>query len=170
MAFISDGTNITSFAEYSDVTAMDQRVFEANEGLTDEDLINSYLTRSTQRVLTIIRNTDWWKSMYVEQTPNFSYSTVADIPALNPTKVKARQSDFTDLCVMYGLYYYILPKVADFSKEDNAERAKIGFYQSKFEALLTEVVTAGDWYDFDGSGTIASSEKQPGKYTLKRVR
>ena len=159
----------TSFAEYQDVVDMDARVFDSNEGLTD-NVVENLLEKSTQRILTIIRNTDWWKSMYIDQTPGFSYSTVADIPGLNASKVKARQDDFTDLCVMYSLYYYILPKVADFSTEDNAERAKIGFYQAKFEALLAEVVTAGDWYDFDGSGTIASSEKQPGKYSLKRVR
>ena len=169
MPFIIVDSQTTSFAEYQDALDMDARVFESNEGLTD-NVVEAFLVKSTQRVLTIIRNTDWWKSMYIDHTPGFSYSSVADIPALNPTKVKARQDDFTDLCVMYALYYYILPKVADFSAEDNAERAKIGFYQAKFEALLAEIVTAGDWYDFDGSGTIASSEKQPGKYTLKRVR
>jgi hypothetical protein len=169
MPFIITNSVTTSFAEYQDVIDMDARVFDSNEGLTD-DVVESLLTKSTQRVLTIIRNTDWWKSMYIDQSPGVSLSTVADIPALSPTKVRARQDDFTDLCVMYALYYYILPKVADFSNQDNAERAKIGFYQSKFEALLAEIITAGDWYDFDGSGTIASTEKQPGKYTLKRVR
>jgi hypothetical protein len=169
MPFIIVDSQTTSFAEYQDVVDMDARVFDSNEGLTD-DVVESLLTKSTQRVLTIIRNTDWWKSMYIDLTPGATLNTVADIPALNPTKVKARQDDFTDLCVMYALYYYILPKVADFSNQDNAERAKIGFYQAKFEALLAELVTAGDWYDFDGSGTIASSEKQPGMYTLKRIR
>lgn len=169
MPFIIVDSVTTSFAEYQDVLDMDARVFDSNEGLTD-DVVETLLEKSTQRVLTIIRNTDWWKSMYMDLTPNFAPTTVADIPALNPSRIKARQDDFTDLCVMYALYYYILPKVADFSAQDNAERAKIGFYQAKFEALLQEIVTAGDWYDFDGSGTISSSEKNPGKYSLKRVR
>lgn len=158
-----------SFAEYQDVLDMDARVFDSNEGLTDF-VVESLLEKSTQRILAIMRNTDWWKTMYIDQTPGFSFTSVADIPALNPSKILARQNDFTDLCVMYSLYYYILPKVADFSNQDNAERAKIGFYQAKFEALLQELVTAGDWYDFDDSGAIASSEKQPGKFSLKRVR
>lgn len=158
-----------SFAEYQDVLDMDARVFDSNEGLTDF-VVESLLEKSTQRILAIMRNTDWWKTMYIDQTPGFSFTSVADIPALNPSKIRARQNDFTDLCVMYSLYYYILPKVADFSNQDNAERAKIGFYQAKFEALLQELVTAGDWYDFDDSGAIASSEKQPGKFSLKRVR
>jgi hypothetical protein len=169
MPFIIENSITTSFAEYQDVLDMDARVFDSNEGLTDE-VVESSLTKSTQRILTILRNTDWWKTMYMDQTPGFSPSTVADIPALNPSKIKARQDDFTDLCVMYSLYYYILPKVADFSNQDSAERAKIGFYQSKFEALLQEIITAGDWYDFDGDATVESSEKRPGKYSLKRVR
>ena len=169
MPFIIVNSVTTSFAEYQDVLDMDARVFDSNEGLTDF-VVETLLEKSTQRILAIIRNTDWWKTMYIDQTPGFSYSSVADIPAINPSRIRARQDDFTDLCVMYSLYYYILPKVADFSNQDNAERAKIGFYQAKFEALLQELVTAGDWYDFDNSGTIASSEKQPGKYSLKRVR
>ena len=169
MPFIITSGVTTSFAEYQDVLDTDARVFGSNEGLTDE-VVENLLEKSTQRILTIIRNTDWWKSMYVDLTPGFSYTDPSDIPALSATKVKARQDDFTDLCVMYSLYYYILPKVADFSSEDNAERAKIGFYQAKFEALLAEIITAGDWYDFDGSGTISSSEKTVGKYSLKRVR
>ena len=113
---------------------------------------------------------DLFKAIRIDSLQSDYFSSVADIPALNPSKIKSRYDDFTDLCVMYCLYYYMLPKVADFSREDNAERAKIGFYQAKFEALFQEMITAGDWYDFDGSGTISSSEKQPGKYSLKRVR
>lgn len=169
MPFIITNSITTSFAEYQDVLDMDARVFDSNEGLTDE-VVESSLTKSTQRILSILRNTDWWRTMYMDQTPDFNPLTIADIPALNPSKIKARQDDFTDLCVMYTLYYYLLPKVADFSNQDSAERAKIGFYQAKFEALLQEIIIAGDWYDFDGDATVESSEKRPGKYSLKRVR
>ncbi|CAB4154695.1 hypothetical protein UFOVP645_21 [uncultured Caudovirales phage] len=169
MPFIIVNSVTTSFAEYQDVLDMDARVFDSNEGLTDF-VVETLLEKSTQRILAIIRNTDWWKTMYIDQTPGFTFNTTADIPALDPDRILARQSDFTDLCVMYSLYYYILPKVADFSNQDNAERAKIGFYQSKFDGLLQELITAGDWYDFNDNGTIVSSERKPGKYNLKRVR
>jgi hypothetical protein len=33
-----------------------------------------------------------------------------------------------------------------------------------------ELITAGDWYDFDGTGTINSSEMKPGVVQMKRVR
>jgi hypothetical protein len=169
MPFIYNGSDVVSFAEYQDVYDQDQRLFEGNEGLTD-DVIEHLLERSTQRVLSLIRATDWWRDLYLKKTANPVFTTTADVPMVNANKIKARQEDFTELATMYALWYYILPKVADFSKEDNAERAKIGFYQGKFQFLFDELVNAGDWYDLDGSGAIASNEKLPGNQVLKRVR
>lgn len=169
MPFVTDGNTVTSFAEYQDVVDMDQRLFEANEGLSD-DIIEHLLERSTQRILVLIRATDWWRDLYLQKTANPVFTTEADVPVVDPNKIKARQDDFTELCVMYALWNYILPKVADFSKEDNAERAKIGFYQGKYQFLFDELINAGDWYDLDGSGAVTSDEKLPGNYVLKRVR
>ena len=98
------------------------------------------------------------------------FNTVADIPAVNPDRIKARLNDFTDLCVFTALSEFILPSIADFGNEDNAERQKMGYYTQKAETLLGELITNGDWYDFDNSGTISSDEKSPGQYNLKRVR
>jgi len=63
-----------------------------------------------------------------------------------------------------------MPKVADFSDENNAERAKIGHYQQKFNELAGELITAGDWYDYDGDLSVESTEKVPGYVNLRRVR
>lgn len=169
MAFVTDGTNIISFAEYNDVVSLDQRLFEANEGLT-EDVVEAFLVRSTERILTLIRNTDWWRDLYLQKTANPVYSTDADLPIVDPNKIISRTNDFVDLCVMYSLWNYILPKVADFSKEDNAERAKIGFYQGKYQFLFDELINAGDWYDISGDGVVDRLEKLPGNYSLKRIR
>jgi hypothetical protein len=46
----------------------------------------------------------------------------------------------------------------------------MGYYTNRAEALFGELITAGDWYDFDGSGAISSAEKSPGQYNLKRIR
>lgn len=169
MAFLLNGSQVVSFAEYDDVLQMDQRLFETNEGLTD-DVVEDSLIRSTQRILVLLRASDWWKSYYVNRSTTTTYTTVADIPALDAARIQDRKGDFSDLCVYYALFNYVLPKIADFSTEDNAERQKIGFYQAKFNALFGELITAGDWYDFDGSGVIASGEKSPGQYNLKRIR
>jgi hypothetical protein len=169
MAFIKNGSNVISFAEYDDVIEKDQRLFDSNEGLTS-DVIEDLLIRSTERILTQLRASVWWQHYYTKRDSSTTYATTADIPALNINKIVDRENDFTDLCVYYALYDYVLPKIADFGTEENAERAKITYYQGKYDRLFGELITAGDWYDFDGSGAVASSEKDPGVYNLKRVR
>lgn len=169
MAFITENGTVVSFAEFQDVVDKDQRLFEANEGLSD-DIVESQLIRATERVLDKFRATDWWRSYYLRRDTTGVFNTVADIPALNPDKILDRQNDFTDLCVYTALSEYILPAIADFGNEDSAERQKMGYYTQKASSLFSELVQSGDWYDFDDSGTISSSEKQPGQYNLKRVR
>lgn len=169
MAFLTNGNTIISFAEYQDVLDRDQVLFAANEGLT-EDVVETLLIRATERILTQLRASTWWKSYYVNRDNTTVYTTVADIPELDINRIKDRQSDFSDLCVYTALGEYILPKIADFSNEQNAERQKMGYYVVKAEKLLGELITAGDWYDFDDDGTVDSTEKQPGIYNLKRVR
>lgn len=170
MAFIKDNTNsVTSFAEYADVQATDQRLFESNEGLTDV-IVNGLLTRATGRILNSIKYSDWYRDLYLRTTTNPEFRNSVDVPDVNPNKILLRQSDFTDLCVYYALFYYILPKVADFSKEDNSERAKIAYYQQKYNTLWMELLNVGDWYDIQGNGSVTVNEKVPGNVRLHRIR
>jgi hypothetical protein len=172
MAFISSSGNVISFAEYEDVLAIDQRLFEANEGLT-EIIVEDALVKSTSRILAKIRASKWWRDYYVSKTTDLSNSvtsTYLSVPALDPNKIKARQADFTDLAVYYVLAEILLPKVADFGNADTAERQKIGFYDEKFRALFTELLDAGDWYDFSGDNTITVDEKRPSRQNLVRAR
>lgn len=170
MAFIVENNIVISFAEFSDVRDRDQRLFDNNESLTD-DVVEPLLIRATERILSKIRSTDWWVSYFVRRdTSGLLIKTRADIPALDPNKIKARLNDFTDLCVYTALSEYILPMIADFGEENNAEKEKMGYYTNKAESLFMELITAGDWYDFSGNGQITSSEKQPGQINLKRIR
>jgi hypothetical protein len=169
MAFITESGTVTSFAEFQDVVNKDQRLFEANEGLSD-DIVEQQLIRATERILSKIRSSAWWRSYYINRDQATVYTTVADIPVVDPNRIKARLNDFTDLCVFTALGEFILPSIADFGNEDNAERQKMGYYTQKADTLIGELITNGDWYDFDNSGTISSAEKSPGQYNLKRVR
>lgn len=169
MAFVIENNITVSFAEFQDVVNRDSRLFDANESLSD-DIVDAHLIRATERILAKVRASGWWRSYYVNRNTSTTLNTVADIPALDPDRIIARQTDFTDLCVYTALGEFILPSVADFGREDNAERQKMGYYVNKAEQLFGELITSGDWYDFDDSGTIASDEKQPGQYNLKRVR
>jgi hypothetical protein len=179
MAFINvGGNNVTSFAAYEDVLKIDQRLFEANEfqlveASTLADEVEIILTRATGRLLSIIGTTDWWRNYYMRLTNgtlNLVSLGLLAIPNPDPNKIQARQADFTDLCVYYALSYYIYPRVADFSKEDNAERAKIGFFNEKYRSLLQELIDDGSWYDWSGDGTITNNEKLPVRTNVIRVR
>lgn len=165
MPFIIEDNATISFAEYSDVTATDQRLFDSNEGLTDE-VVEDALIRATSRILTRFSSSSWWRNYYQKRT-----SVVAvDIPSVDADKIKARQSDFTELCVYTAMAEYILPQVADFGDESDSDRAKMGYYQNRADSLFGELIIVGDWYDFDDDNTVETSEKSAGSYNLRRVR
>jgi len=172
MAFITQGTTFYSFADYDDVVAKDSRLFSANEGLT-QDVVEEALIRSTTRILDALRSSAWWKSYYIRQAGSNATIIVGQsiaVPPLDPFLIKARQGDFTDLCVYYALSEYLLAKVADFGNPDSAERQKLGFYNEKYRSLLDELLTAGDWYDFSDNGSITDAEIYPFVTNLVRIR
>lgn len=168
MAFMKSNGVVVSFAKYQDLVDHDQRLQETNEGLTEE-IITPLLKRATERILTKMRATDWWKSYYTQRSVN-GYVADVDLPALDPSKIIDRLNDFTDLCIYTAMAEYILPKVADFGSEDNAEYRKMGYYKQRESDVFTELIRAGDFYDFDGSGSVSSTEKAKGYINLKRVR
>ena len=92
MAFITESGTVTSFAEFQDVVNKDQRLFDSNEGLSD-DLVEQQLVRATERILTKLRSSAWWKSYYVVRTTT-AITTTADIPALDVNRIIARATDF----------------------------------------------------------------------------
>ena len=170
MAFIQTSTKLISFADYNDVTEQDSRLFLSNEGLT-QTVTEDLLVKSSARILTQIRATDWWASYFVSQDKGATViQNRGDIPSPDGIKIKARQAEFTELCVYHVLFTYILPRYADFGADDNDEMGKIGFYEQRYTKLFMELITAGDWYDFDGVGTVTSAEMDPGKIRLRRVR
>ena len=173
MAFILSGSTVISFAEYEDVLAIDQRLFEANEGFT-EVIVEDALVKATTRILNKIKSSDWWRGYYVRQTggsdSSIYTSTTISVPAPVGARILTRKDEFSDMCVYFALAEYLYPKVADFGNTDSAERQKIGFYDEKYRVMFKDLLEAGDWYDFDGSGAISSAEKSPGQYNLRRVR
>jgi hypothetical protein len=167
MAFIKSNGVLLSFATAEDLQARDTRLFEANEGLT-EDVILSHLQRATARILSKLRSTDWWKNYYMKNSTT-SIAEV-DIPALDGNRIIDRLTEFNELCIYTAMAEYILPQVADFGKEDNSEFRKMAHYNTQADKLFGEIITAGDWYDFNGTGVVTTKEKEPGYFNLKRVR
>ena len=60
MAFNYIDDTFVSFAVYADVVQRDARLFESNEGLT-ESVVNAALAASSQRILSQIRASGWWR-------------------------------------------------------------------------------------------------------------
>lgn len=168
MAFRLISGVFNSFAFATDVTGRDPRFFEANEGITTGQ-IETALANSSQRILTQIRNTDWWKS-YQSSRNTAMNSDLRLLPGVNPLYIKSREQEFKDLNVYIALFEYLFPGQADFGNETSAEVVKIGFYRDAYEKLFNEVIESGDWYDFSQDGTISIDEKAPSRTNRVRVR
>jgi len=166
MSFNYDGATFLSFAGYTDVTARDQRFFEANEGITSTD-VNDLLANASDRILTKLKATDWWIKSQLTLDSSLN-GDVRNVPAVDPDNILAREQDFKDLNVYFVMAEYLLPRVADWSTE--ADTTKIKFYKDQFDALFKEIIEDGSWYDFDIDGTIELQEKIPVKLNLVRIR
>jgi hypothetical protein len=168
------GGVVISFAEYDDFPKVDQRVFEANEGLTSTD-VEEMAEKSTQRILNRIRTTAWWQELYRDLASTNQMSATQTLstpyyPLPDANNIQARQADFTDLCVYHTLYEYLYPKIADFNNQDSAEVQKIGVFRTKFDDLFKDLIQDGSWYDFSGDGTITNQERLPTRTNLVRIR
>lgn len=172
MAFIQQGNTVYSLADSEDVLAKDSRLFDANEGLTQE-VVEDSLVRSTQRIRDLISGSAWWKQYYIRLNgldDTVVIGQAVEVPEMQLHLIRARRNDFTDLCVYHTLSEYLYPRVADFGNPDSAERQKIGFYDTKFRELYRELINDGDWYDWDGDGTIENRERYPVRRNLVRPR
>lgn len=159
MAFYYINQTFQSFAVYADVTARDTRFFEANEGMTDT-VVNPLLAQSSQRILSQIKNTDWWKRYQFDRDTSLKHD-LRLVPDVNPDNIKGKEQEFKDLNIYFCMCEYLLPRVADFGNETSAEVIKIQFYRDAYNNLFKEVVESGDWYDFDSGGTISTTEISP---------
>jgi len=169
MAFIRNAQQVFAFADYQDVIDQDARLFRENEGLSQE-VVEQALVRATEKLVNRFSASAWWKNYYIRRDTTTFFRTSADIPALDPLRIVSRQQTFTDLCVYTALAIYILPGVADFSNQDNAERQKIDFYTQQADIIFKELIEASDWYDFNSDGQVTSEEREPGIFNPKRVR
>lgn len=168
MSFNYNNSTFVSFAVYADVTARDQRFFEANEGLTSTD-VNTMLAQASQRILTQIKNTGWYRDGCFAEDSTLQ-GDIRLLPQVDADNIKSREQDFKDLNVYFAMSEYLLPRVADFGNETSAEVVKIKFYRDAYLMLFKEIIEAGDWYDFSGNGTISTEEKYPNKINLIRIR
>ena len=168
MAFIFSGKTFISFATYDDVVNRDSRLFDSNEGLS-EDKVTDYLVLASQSILDKISASEWWRDYQFKRNPAIK-NDIRALPKVVASQILSRKQAFTDLCVFLCFADYILPDVADFGNETSAEVQKIKFYRDRWEAQFNEILEAGDWYDFSANGSITLDEMQPSKQNRVRIR
>jgi hypothetical protein len=164
--FVYSGATFLRFATFAELQARDSRVFEANEDLTQAEIEN-FLNMASQRILTQIRNTEWWRE-YQRKLANIIDANL--LPVVDPDYILARTQEFKDLNVYFALYDYVYPSVADFGNPDSAEIQKIKHYKDSYNELFDEVIESGDWYDFSEDGTIDTAEKMAAVVNRVRTR
>lgn len=162
--FVYSGATFLRFATFAELQARDSRVFEANEDLTQAEIEN-FLNKASQRILTQIRNTGWWRD-YQRKLAGIVDPNL--LPEVDPDYILARTQEFKDLNIYFALLEYVYPSIADFGNPDSAEIAKIKFYKDSYNVLFDEVIEAGDWYDFSENATIELADKMAA--TVNRVR
>jgi len=168
MAFIFSGKNFISFASFDDLVNRDSRLFDSNEGLT-EDKVSDYLVQASQSILDKIRASEWWREYQFKRNPSIK-NDIRSLPAVAPMQILARKQAFTDVCVFLCFADYILPDVADFGNETSAEVQKIKFYRERWEDTFKEILEAGDWFDFSANGSISVDEIAPSRQNRVRIR
>jgi len=168
MSFNYNNSTFISFADFSEVESRDQRLFEVNEDLTEVE-IEKLLSEASMRILTQLRNTDWWKE-YVFGRDASLQRDMRRLPSIDPTLINGREQEFKDLNIYFALAEYVYPRVADFGNETDSGVVKMKYFSDQYSKLFKEVVESGDWYDFDGDDTIETAEKSPVKLNLVRVR
>jgi hypothetical protein len=168
MAFYTSGTRFISFAVYDDVVQRDSRLFESNEILT-ENITDDLLALASQRILTSLKNTDWWREYNFRRNTSLQ-NDLRQVPAVDPFNIDGLEQEFKDLNVYLCLSEYLLPRVADFGNPESAEVQKIKHYKESYEDLLRAVIEDGSWYDYSGNGTISVDEREPAKVNQVRTR
>jgi hypothetical protein len=164
--FVYSGATFLRFATFAELQARDSRVFEANEDLTQAEIEN-FLNMASQRILTQIRNSSWWRE-YQRKLADIIDPNL--LPVVDPDYILARTQEFKDLNIYLALNEYTYPTIADFGNPDSAEIAKIKFYKDSYNVLFDEVLEAGDWYDFSENATIETADKMAAFVNRVRVR
>ena len=111
-------------------------------GIIDFSAEHTKTTADVQRHLRI----EWWPR--TRRTSELDTTLLTD-------------SQFKRCAVYHCLSFYILPKLTQHTAEPDRFRMMIDFYKGRFRDELDMVLQDGVEYDWDSSGVVSDSEKQP---------
>ena len=142
---------MSNYSTDTDVLEYEPQIKEF--GIIDFSAYHAKTTADIQRLLRI----EWWPRVS-RTTGTNSYFQTTDLE-MNNTKLVATQ--FTRAAVFHILAYYILPQLTQHGAEPDRFRMMIDFYKARFRDELDMVLQDGVEYDFDSSGAVENTEKQP---------
>ena len=114
-------------------------------------------TKTTDDILRKLRYEWWNRASYGRYDITTGTYTEMDNNLLT-------YSQFTKAAVYHVLAEYIYPRLSTFSPDGDVFREKMMYYKEKFATEFQEILKDGVEYDYDSSGTIENSEKQPTHY------
>lgn len=140
---------MANFASDSDLLEYEPQI--KDYGIQDFSDLHAKTTADIQRDLRI----EWF--------PRSTYGrydiTVGTYTEMNNDLLT--NSQFTRAAVYHVLGHYIYPRLSTFSPDGDVFREKIQYYTEKYNTEFKKVLADGVEYDFDSSGDISNSEKQP---------
>jgi len=158
---------INKFVRRTD-TSLTQEDFEVANFATDADLQNyepqileygipSFEDLHAQSTADILRDLKiyWWPKSTMGR---YSITTSAYSEMNNDLLVNAQ---FIRLAVYHVLAHYVMPRLSTFSPDGDVFREKMNYYKSLYQEEFDKILREGVKYDYDSSGTIGASEKQP---------
>jgi len=140
---------MANFATDSDILEYEPQIHDY--GIQDFSDLHAKSTADIERDLRIT----WWpKSTYGRYDITIGTHTEMNADLLT-------HSQFTRAAVFHVLAYWIYPRLSTFSPEGDIFREKISYYSERYREEFDKILRDGVEYDFDSSGTISDSEKQP---------
>lgn len=140
---------MANYSSDSDLLEYEPQITEY--GIPSFSDLHTKTTADIQRDLRI----QWW--------PRSTYGRY-DITSGTYTEMDTNlllEAQFTRAAVYHVLGYYIFPRLSTFSTDGDIFREKMKYYRTMYSEEITKLMQDGIKYDYDSSGTIEASEKQP---------
>lgn len=140
---------MANYATDSDILEYEPQIRDF--GIQDYSDLHAKTTADIQRDLRI----KWW--------PRAQYGRY-DITVGTYTEMDTNllvDAQFTRAAVFHVLGNYIYPRLSTFSPDGDVFREKMMFYREEYSKEFDKILQEGVKYDYDSSGTIEASEKQP---------
>ena len=111
-------------------------------------------TKTYNDILRLLR-IEWWPRVNSTYHANRHFNSAG----LEMDATKLTASQFQRAAVFHTLGYYIFPQLTQHGPEEDRYSILETYYKNKFREEFDLILADGIEYDYDGSGSVANSEK-----------